>query len=76
MMEGQGHHCQSPYGHRKTCAFGIPLIVGLDAEKKYPQAVVMAPHPGAGAADHRRSAGPRPIFTPKCGWRACTAAPI
>ena len=27
----------------KTCAFGIPLILGLEQDKVYPQAVVLAP---------------------------------
>ncbi len=43
MMEGKDIIAKAPTGTGKTCAFGIPLIVGLDAEKKYPQAVVMAP---------------------------------
>lgn len=43
MMEGKDIIAKAPTGTGKTCAFGIPLIVGLDVEKKYPQAVVMAP---------------------------------
>ncbi len=43
MMEGRDVIAKAPTGTGKTCAFGIPLIVGLDVDKKYPQAVVMAP---------------------------------
>ena len=43
MMEGGDIIAKAPTGTGKTCAFGIPLIAGLDPEKKYPQAVVMAP---------------------------------
>ena len=39
MMEG----AKAPTGTGKTCAFGIPLILGLDQSRNYPQAVVMAP---------------------------------
>ena len=34
---------KAPTGTGKTCAFGIPLILGLDQSRNYPQAVVMAP---------------------------------
>ena len=43
MMEGRDVIAKAPTGTGKTCAFGIPLIVGLDVDKKDPQAVVMAP---------------------------------
>ena len=32
-----------PTGTGKTCAFGIPVAEHIDPEKKYPQAVIMAP---------------------------------
>ena len=43
MMEGKDIIAKAPTGTGKTCAFGIPLILGLDQSPNYPQAVVMAP---------------------------------
>ena len=43
MMEGKDLIAKAPTGTGKTCAFGIPLILGLDQSRNYPQAVVMAP---------------------------------
>ena len=43
MMEGKDIIAKAPTGTGKTCAFGIPLILGLDQSRNYPQAVVMAP---------------------------------
>ena len=43
MMEGRDIIAKAPTGTGKTCAFGIPLILGLDQSRNYPQAVVMAP---------------------------------
>ena len=43
MMEGKDIIAKAPPGTGKTCAFGIPLILGLDQSRNYPQAVVMAP---------------------------------
>ena len=43
MMGGQDLIAKAPTGTGKTCAFGIPLILGLDQSRNYPQAVVMAP---------------------------------
>ena len=43
MMEGKDIIAKVPTGTGKTCAFGIPLILGLDQSRNYPQAVVMAP---------------------------------
>ena len=43
MMEGKDIIAKAPTGTGKTCAFGIPLIRGLDQSRNYPQAVVMAP---------------------------------
>ena len=43
MMEGKDIIAKAPTGTGKTCAFGIPLILGLDQCRNYPQAVVMAP---------------------------------
>ena len=45
MMEGKDIIAKAPTGTGKTCAFGIPLILGLDQSRNYPQAVVMAPTP-------------------------------
>ena len=43
MMEGKDIIAKAPTGTGKTCACGIPLILGLDQSRNYPQAVVMAP---------------------------------
>ena len=43
MMEGKDIIAKAPTGTGKTCAFGIPLILGLDQSRNYPQPVVMAP---------------------------------
>ena len=43
MMEGKDIIAKAPTGTGKTCAFSIPLILGLDQSRNYPQAVVMAP---------------------------------
>ena len=43
MLAGKDIIAKAPTGTGKTCAFGIPLILGLDQSKNYPQAVVMAP---------------------------------
>lgn len=43
MLAGKDIIAKAPTGTGKTCAFGIPLIMGLDQELKVPQAVVMAP---------------------------------
>ncbi len=43
MMEGKDIIAKAPTGTGKSCAFGIPLILGLDQSRNYPQAVVMAP---------------------------------
>lgn len=43
MLEGKDIIAKAPTGTGKTCAFGIPLILGLDQSQNYPQAVVMAP---------------------------------
>lgn len=43
MCEGFDLIAKAPTGTGKTCAFGIPLLMGLDAEKPQPQAVVLAP---------------------------------
>lgn len=36
-------HAQAQTGTGKTLAFGIPLLMRIDKEKKHPQAVVLAP---------------------------------
>ena len=43
MLEGCDVTAKAPTGTGKTCAFGIPLIMSLETDKKYPQAVVLAP---------------------------------
>ena len=43
MLAGRDVIAKAPTGTGKTCAFGIPLILGLDQSRNYPQAVVMAP---------------------------------
>ncbi|HIW55052.1 MAG TPA: DEAD/DEAH box helicase [Candidatus Ruthenibacterium merdigallinarum] len=43
MLEGRDIIAKAPTGTGKTCAFGIPLILGLEQDKVYPQAVVLAP---------------------------------
>ena len=57
MMEGGDIIAKAPTGTGKTCAFGIPLIAGLDPEKKYPVVMQLYGGPGAGPADHRGPAG-------------------
>lgn len=43
MMQGKDIIAKAPTGTGKTCAFGIPLIEGIDKTKAVPQAVVLAP---------------------------------
>ena len=43
MLAGHDVTAKAPTGTGKTCAFGIPLILGLEQDKLYPQAVVLAP---------------------------------
>ena len=43
LLAGRDVIAKAPTGTGKTCAFGIPLILGVQQEKHYPQAVVMAP---------------------------------
>lgn len=43
MLAGRDVIAKAPTGTGKTCAFGIPLVLGVQQDKKYPQAVVMAP---------------------------------
>ncbi|MEG0616625.1 MAG: DEAD/DEAH box helicase [Oscillospiraceae bacterium] len=43
MLEKKDIIAKAPTGTGKTCAFGIPLIMGIEQDKLYPQAVVMAP---------------------------------
>lgn len=43
MLAGRDIIAKAPTGTGKTCAFGIPLIMGVDIEKAYPQAAVLAP---------------------------------
>lgn len=43
ILQGKDIIAKAPTGTGKTAAFGIPLIMGIDAQQKAPQAVVMAP---------------------------------
>ena len=43
MMAGRDVIAKAPTGTGKTCAFGIPVVEQIDPEKKYPQAVILAP---------------------------------
>ncbi len=43
MMNGQEIIAKAPTGTGKTCAFGIPIILNISGDKKYPQAIVLAP---------------------------------
>lgn len=43
MLAGKDIIAKAPTGTGKTCAFGIPLVMGLAQDKKVPQAVVLAP---------------------------------
>lgn len=43
MLAGHDVTAKAPTGTGKTCAFGIPLIMGLEQDKLFPQAVVLAP---------------------------------
>ena len=43
MLDGHDVVAKAPTGTGKTCAFGIPIILAIQPEKKVPQAVIMAP---------------------------------
>ena len=43
MMEGHDIVAQAPTGTGKTCAFGIPVIEGMDTEARHVQALVLCP---------------------------------
>ena len=43
MMEGRDIVAQAPTGTGKTCAFGIPVIEGIDMEARHVQALVLCP---------------------------------
>ena len=43
IMEGRDVVAQAPTGTGKTCAFGIPLIEGIDLERRNVQALILCP---------------------------------
>ncbi|MDD6231743.1 MAG: DEAD/DEAH box helicase, partial [Frisingicoccus sp.] len=43
IMEGRDVVAQAPTGTGKTCAFGIPLIEGIDIERRNVQALILCP---------------------------------
>lgn len=43
MMEGSDIIAKAPTGTGKTCAFGIPLIEGLEIDKKFVQGLILCP---------------------------------
>ncbi|MEG1744570.1 MAG: DEAD/DEAH box helicase, partial [Ruthenibacterium sp.] len=43
MLAGKDVTAKAPTGTGKTCAFGIPLIMNVKQDARYPQAVIMAP---------------------------------
>ncbi len=43
MLEGYDLVAKAPTGTGKTCAFGIPLLMGLEPEKDVLQALILAP---------------------------------
>ena len=58
MMDWQDVIAKAPTGTGKTFAYGIPIVEHVDPEDESVQAVILAPHPGAGHPDHRRDSGP------------------
>ncbi len=43
MLGGKEIIAKAPTGTGKTCAFGIPIVLGTDSEKNYPQSIILAP---------------------------------
>ncbi|MDR2933168.1 MAG: DEAD/DEAH box helicase, partial [Oscillospiraceae bacterium] len=43
MLEGHDIVAKAPTGTGKTCAFGIPLLMGLDCESNKTQCLILAP---------------------------------
>lgn len=43
MMEGKDLIAKAPTGTGKTCAFGIPMLMGLDTQSKNAQCLILAP---------------------------------
>ncbi|MEG1274712.1 MAG: DEAD/DEAH box helicase [Ruthenibacterium sp.] len=43
MLAGKDVTAKAPTGTGKTCAFGIPLIMNVKQDARYPQAVILAP---------------------------------
>ncbi len=43
MLDGRDIIAKAPTGTGKTCAFGIPIVMGIKQELKAPQAVILAP---------------------------------
>ena len=43
MMEGHDMVAQAPTGTGKTCAFGIPLVEGIDISSRHVMALILCP---------------------------------
>mgnify|MGYP003166364658 CR=1 FL=1 len=74
MLAGRDVIAKAPTGTGKTCAFGIPVAEHIDPEKKYPQAVIMAPTREL-AQQIAEELTNLTYFMPECRWPACTAVP-
>ena len=74
MMAGRDVIAKAPTGTGKTCAFGIPLVLGVQQDKKYPQAVVMAPR-ASWPSRSQRICAIWPTFTRISASLASMAAP-
>ena len=74
MLAGRDVIAKAPTGTGKTCAFGIPVAEHIDPEKKYPQAVIMAPTREL-AQQIAEELTELTYFMPEVQVAACTAVP-